>query len=72
MTRIDKHLTVHARLDGVAAMAAYIVALFMPVYAIGSQSVATMATLNPLSAMVMLGASAVVLELVRVSPHAEN
>ena len=72
MRNIDQHLIRHARLDAVSAMLAYIGALFLLVYAISSHSVAAMATLTPLSAMVMLGTSAVVLELVRVSPQVED
>ncbi|GAC1521386.1 MAG: hypothetical protein NVS3B1_05520 [Marmoricola sp.] len=69
MKIIDQHLIRHARLDAVSAMLAYIGALFLLVFAISSHSVAAMATLTPLAAMVMLGTSALVLELVRVSPQ---
>lgn len=70
MRIIDQHLIRHARLDAVTAVFAYIAALFALTYAMGSHSVAAVAILTPLAAMVMLGTSAVVLELVRVSPQA--
>lgn len=70
MRIIDQHLIRHARLDAVTAVFAYIAALFALVYAMTSHSVAAVAILTPLAAVVMLGTSAVVLELVRVSPQA--
>lgn len=72
MRIIDQHLIRHARLDAVSAMLAYIGAMFLLVYAISSRSVAAMVTLTPLSAVVMLGTSALVLELVRVSPQVRD
>ena len=72
MTMIDQHLVHHARLDAVSAVAAYIGALFLLVFAIGSHSVTTLAILTPVAALVMLGTSALVLELVRVAPRVEG
>lgn len=71
MRIIDQHLIRHARLDAVTAVFAYIAALFALVYAMSSHSVAAVVILTPLAAVVMLGTSAVVLELVRVSPQAQ-
>ncbi|MGN6160603.1 MAG: hypothetical protein ACTHOG_02760 [Marmoricola sp.] len=72
MSSIDRHLIHHARLDAVSAIFAYIGALFMLVFAIQSHSAGTLAVLTPLAALVMLGTSALVLELVRVAPHIER
>lgn len=72
MTKIDRHLIRHARLDAVTAVVAYIGALFLLVFGFGSGSVALLAVLTPVAAIVMLGATALVLELVRVAPHVEN
>jgi hypothetical protein len=72
MSTIDRHLIRHARLDAVSAVIAYIGALFMLVFAIESHSATALGVLTPLSALVMLGATALVLELVRVSPLVES
>jgi len=72
MTTIDRHLIRHARIDAVSAVFAYIGALFLLVFAIQTHSPTTMAMLTPLAALVMLGTSALVLELVRVAPHVEK
>ena len=72
MTVIDRHLIRHARLDAVSALFAYICALFLLVFAIQTHSIPAMATLTPLAALVMLGTTALVLELVRVSPHVDS
>lgn len=72
MTVIDRHLIRHARLDATSAVFAYIGALFMLVFAVQSHSATALALLTPLAALVMLGTSALVLELVRVSPQVEN
>lgn len=72
MSLIDRHLIRHARLDAASAVFAYIGALFLLVFAIQSRSPATLAVLTPLAALVMLGTSALVLELVRVSPHVND
>lgn len=72
MSSIDQHLIRHARLDAISAVFAYIGGLFLLVYAIQSHSPAVLAMLTPLAALVMLGTSALVLELVRVSPHVDS
>lgn len=72
MSTIDRHLIRHARLDAASAVFAYIGALFVLVFAIRSHSAAELAVLTPLAALVMLGTSALVLELVRVSPQIER
>lgn len=72
MTMIDQHLIRHARLDAISAVFGYIGALFLLVFAMGSGSVAVMAALTPVAALIMLGTTALVLELVRVAPHVES
>ncbi|MGN6723540.1 MAG: hypothetical protein ACTHJM_13095 [Marmoricola sp.] len=72
MTAIDRHLIRHARLDATSAVFAYIGGLFVLVFAVQSHSATTLALLTPFAALVMLGTSALVLELVRVSPQVEK
>lgn len=72
MSTIDQHLIHHTRLDAVTAVFAYIGAFFILVFAIQSRSTAELAVLTPASALIMMGATALVLELVRVAPHAEG
>lgn len=72
MTKIDTHLIHHARLDAVSAVVAYIGALFLLVFAVGSGSAAALAVLTPVAALIMLGTTALVLELVRVAPRVEG
>lgn len=72
MTTIDRHLIRHARLDATSAVFAYIGALFLLVFAIQSHSTAVLAALTPLAAVIMLGTSALALELVRVAPQVES
>jgi len=69
MTKIDRHLMCHARLDAASALLAYIGAFFLLAFAVASHSTVTLATMTPLAAVIMLTATALVLELVRVSPH---
>lgn len=72
MTKIDSHLIHHARGDAVTALAAYIGAMFLLVFAIGSGNVVALVVLTPVAALLMLGTTALVLELVRVAPHVEG